>query len=96
MDFSFDVANFLGGLGSIDEDEFTTEAIVKLSEAGWRSDEGCSCGMPALMNRAVSELQLPTCPDVYHECNHGIIESPLRLKRARDVADDVFSRVCAS
>ena len=32
MDFSFDVANFFGGLGCIDEGEVTTEAIVKLSK----------------------------------------------------------------
>ena len=49
MDFSLDVAIFFGGLGCIDEDEVTTEAIVKRSKAGLRSDEGCSCGTPALM-----------------------------------------------
>lgn len=50
MDFSLDVASFFGGLGCIDEGEVTTEAILKLSKAGLRSDEGCSCGRPALMS----------------------------------------------
>ena len=48
MDFSLDVANFFGGLGCMDEAEVTTEAIVMLSKAGLRSDEGCSYGTPAL------------------------------------------------
>ena len=93
MDFSLDVANFFGGLGCIDEDEVTTEAIVKLSKAGLRSDEGCSCGTPALINSGVqvSELQLPTCREFDYQYNHEIIESS--LKGGRVVARRVFSRV---